>query len=113
MPSNRGNAILRQNAPKLVRLECELIKGDDDNIRLHYEQHDDNHNHWIIVSKIELRHMLRRMARHVEDPEIWIAIEEAIRKKIEEKRVTIAGPQYWKYNGQTLSELRDETSQEE
>jgi T5orf172 domain len=27
--------------------------------------------------------------------------------------VTIAGPQYWKHNGKTLSELRDEASQEE
>jgi hypothetical protein len=26
---------------------------------------------------------------------------------------TIAGPQYWKYNGKTLSELRDETSPQE
>jgi hypothetical protein len=27
--------------------------------------------------------------------------------------VTIAGPQYWKYNGKTLSELREESSQED
>jgi hypothetical protein len=26
---------------------------------------------------------------------------------------SVAGPEYWKYNGKTLSELRDEASQEE
>jgi hypothetical protein len=26
---------------------------------------------------------------------------------------SIAGPQYWKHNGKTLSELRDETAEQE
>jgi hypothetical protein len=67
---------------KLVKLQCRVKEGDDDHIYVDYGQYDEssdrpNHSHWrTIVSKDELRDMLNRMERHLEDPQDWIIFDE-------------------------------------
>jgi hypothetical protein len=71
---------------KLIKLECRIIKGDNDNIYLDYKQHDEgsdkpNHSHRTIVSKKELRYMLHRMEQHLEDPQDWAIFDEVRQNK--------------------------------
>jgi hypothetical protein len=74
-----------RDLPKLVRLKCRPIKGDDDNIFVDYVQHDEhsdkpNHSHTTIISRRKLRHMLWEMFKYVEDNSVVVALDQAKRK---------------------------------
>jgi hypothetical protein len=71
--------------PKLVKLKCRPIKGDENKIYVDYGTHDkhsekSNHNHTAIISRSELREMLWKMIPYVEDGSVVVALDQARRK---------------------------------
>jgi hypothetical protein len=81
--------------PKLVKLKCRPIKGDDNNILVDYAQHDEhsdkpNHSHTTRIAKYRLREMLWEMIKHVEDDSVvaavWQVRNKAARKFMREVR---------------------------